>query len=140
MIFPIEPSTVTVLGYRPRDAADARWAGLHFGSPHVKLRSQSTLMLSCLGPKDAPYDLHLAVPWSHPDDGYDDEDCVYRVRPRASAGRKWLGRKVEAVAIEPDATRFPPWQIRVRFAGNPPLAQAGVTRRAETEGLGERSE
>ena len=110
---PIAPNTVTVLGSRWK--ADAPWAGLDFTK--ARLRTQSTLMLYVCGPNEAPYDLHLDVPWCHPDDqpeGWDDE-MVYRVRPIAEPGQKWRRRMVESVAIEPAPDNDPPWEIIVRF-------------------------
>jgi hypothetical protein len=113
--YPVAPDTVTVLGCRWK-ATEPAWQGLDFTK--ARLRTQSTLMLFVVGPNDAPYDLHLDVPFCHPNDqpeGWDDE-TVYRVRPIAAPGRKWRGKMVEAVAIEPAPGMDPPWQIVVRFA------------------------
>lgn len=114
--YPVAPETVTILGYAPRTARDARWAGLRWNGTE-ELRTQSTLMLWVYGP-DAPSDLHLNVSWRHPDDDLTDEDadCKYRVRPRMQPGKRWKGRKVKAVSIERDATLTPPWVICVEYA------------------------
>ena len=115
--YPISPDTVEVLG--SRWAADTpAWKGLGFSHPAAEVRMQSTLMLALCG-STAPYDLHLDVPFEHPDDGPipDPPDMYYRVRPRAEAGGRWRGRKVIAVAIHPDAARDPPWHIAVTYAG-----------------------
>lgn len=110
--FPIAPDTVTVLGYRVREH-EPRWQGLDFS--RATLRQTSTIMVYFLG-DDAPYDLHLNVPFCYPGEPparY--EGCKYRVRPQAEAGRKWRGRKVVDVAIEPDPDKSPPWEIIVTF-------------------------
>jgi hypothetical protein len=117
IVFPVAPDTVSVLGSR-WEADEPAWAGLDFAK--AKLRTQNTLMLSICG-ADAPYDLHLDVPFWHPGDGEPDPDIEdwawYRVRPLPEPGRKWRGRKVVDVTIEPAPERSPPWQIRVTFAG-----------------------
>ena len=117
VIYPVAPETTTVLGSRWR-TTDVAWRGLAFSHEAVELRTQSTLMLYVAG-RDAPYDLHLNVPFEHPDDGPipDPPEMMYRVRPRAEVGKRWMGRRVTAVAIEPDAGRDPPWRIVVTFAG-----------------------
>lgn len=118
VIYPVAPETVEVLGSRWKSTTPA-WKGLAFSHPEAVIMTQSTLFLALVGPKEAPFDLHLNVPFNHPDDGPvpDPTDMFYRVRPRAEAGRKWNGRKVEAVAIEPDADRDPPWRIVITYAG-----------------------
>lgn len=113
--YPVAPETVTVLGSRWK-ASDPAWRGLDFTKAEV--RTQSTIMVAFFG-EDAPHDLHLRVPFCHPNDQPDgwENGLFYRVRPRAEAGRKWHGRKVTDVAIEPDPAADPPWQIVVHFAG-----------------------
>lgn len=112
--FPIAPDTVTVLGSRWK-VTDVAWRGLDF--TRARLRTQSTLMLSICG-RDAPYDLHLDVPFCHPDDQPDGwaDDLVYRVRPIAEPGRRWRRRIVKSVVIEPAPDKSPPWEIVVEFA------------------------
>ena len=115
--FPVAPDTVTVLGSR-WPANSRAWAGLAFSHPLCVVRTTSTLMEWVCGGKDVPNDLHLNVPFEHPDDGPvpDVPDMFYRVRPRAEPGKKWRGRKVMSVAIERDTGRDPPWHIIVEFA------------------------
>lgn len=79
----------TVLGNKVANRSPA-WAGLMFGHSAVKPRTQSTLMRSLVG-ADAPQDLHLDVPWVHPEDAvqgksWDDDPVVYRVRPIYNIG------------------------------------------------------
>lgn len=120
--YPVAPETVTVLGCRPRSAQEPRWAGLRWNGEE-KVLTQSTLMRFVCG-ADAPYDLHLNVPWCHPEDYVTDEDidgCKYRVRPRMEPGKRWKRRMVKAVSIERDETLTPPWVICVEYArGNAP--------------------
>lgn len=114
--FAVAPDTVTVLGRRWK-ATDAAWRGLDFAN--AQLRTQSTLMLYVCGPDAAPYDLHLNVPYSHPDD--DPclwEGAMYRVRPIAEPGKRWRRRMVDDVAIEPSPGKEPPWEIVVTFASS----------------------
>src|SRR3954462_4776661 len=96
---PVAPDTVTVLGSYWTERTRA-WAGLDF--KRAELLTQSTLMRYVCG-AEAPYDLHLNVPFMHPDDqasGHD-EWLQYRVRPRAEPGKRWQGRLVKSVAIVP---------------------------------------
>jgi len=118
-LFPVDPTTCTVLGYRVTPDSPA-WTGLRWnGKEEVRDRAS---VLEYLFGKEAPFDLHLRVQWEHPDDYVEGEepDCWYRVRPIARPGRKWNGRKVKSVAIERDETRSPPWVIRIEFAGRAP--------------------
>lgn len=118
---PVSPETVTVLGYRVR-AHEPRWQGLDFAA--ATLRTQSTLMLAVCG-KDAPYDLHLNVPFAYPGEPPERYEGVrYRVRPQAEPGKKWRGRKVADVAIKPAPGKDPPWEIVVTYAGHR-LAEGG---------------
>jgi hypothetical protein len=98
---PVSPETVTVLGHKVKRATDPLWAGLFL--EHAMPATQSSLMLMICG-KDAPVDIHLRVPWCHPEDreGTKDDwtDCIYRVRPRMQPGKKWKGQKVKSVAFE----------------------------------------
>jgi hypothetical protein len=95
---PVTPETVEILGSRAKGESDPLWAGLFLD--RAEPATQSTLMLAICG-KDAPLDIHLRVPWCHPSDrnGTDDDwnDCIYRVRPRMSEGKRWRGRKVARV-------------------------------------------
>lgn len=96
---PVAPETITVLGYRVK-ADDPRWLGLNLAK--AEPRMQASLMLAIAG-DEAPEDIHLSVPWCHPDDranGMDDDACRYRVRPRMKSGKRWKGRKVVSVAFE----------------------------------------
>lgn len=115
-VYPVSHETCTVLGRRAKSAEDPIWAGLMFNGKEI-VRTQSTIMRWACG-DDAPYDLHLDVPWDHPADqaaGIKSE-CIYRVRPKMEAGRRWQGRTVRSVALERDETKSPPWVIRVEFA------------------------
>lgn len=117
-ILPVAPETVTVLGYRVKPA-DPMWTGLDLD--RAELRTQSTLMAVMVGPKAAPYDLHLNVPWIHPDDvangmAWEDDECWYRVRPRMEPGQKWHRKMVANVAIRRDDSHAPPWVIEVTYA------------------------
>jgi hypothetical protein len=103
MRLPVEPATCTVLGYKPKGADDPLWAGLELS--RAELREWA--------------DYHLAVPWEHPEDqeafGDDPSDwAIYRVRPRMEPGKKWKGKKVNAVAFVRDADA---WWIDVEFVG-----------------------
>lgn len=95
----VSPETVTVLGYRCKPD-DVRWTGLDFAK--ADLRTQSSLFLMLCGKDDAPPDLHLSVPWWHPDDGEhpDPPEMYWRVRPRMEPGKRWKGKKVKTVAFE----------------------------------------
>jgi len=80
----LSPMNCTVLGSRWPAWA---WSGLKFDHPRAEIRTQSSIMVLVTG-SDAPYDLHVSVPFVHPDDEAagitaDDEDEVglYRVRP-----------------------------------------------------------
>lgn len=83
---PVTAANSTVLGSCWPKSSPA-WRGLYFDRAIV--RTQSTLLRCVVGP-DAPHDLHLDVPWKHPDDE-GEPDCVYRVRPRWEIGeRLWV--------------------------------------------------
>jgi hypothetical protein len=111
--YPVTPETVTVLGYRVR-ATKPMWTGLDFS--RAELRSHASIMLLMCG-EDAPLDLHLSVPWKHPDDPPDeDDDCWYRVRPRAEVGKRWRGRLVKSVVIVAAPALDPPWAIEIGYA------------------------
>lgn len=79
----------TVLG--DRWGAKSPWVGLDFTV--AKPRTQSSLML-CIAGGDAPRDIHLDVPFLHPEDaarGMEWDGTVYRVRPQWEAGdRLWV--------------------------------------------------
>ncbi len=77
---PITAETSTVLGYR----AKPYWPNLHFD--HAQVRRQS-LVGALAG---LPSDVHLAVPWRHPDDAWMPlEDCGrYSVRCRWGTGQE----------------------------------------------------
>lgn len=93
---PVSPATCTVLGYRIGKRNAVLWTGLYLD--RAKSRTQSTLMLMICGP-DAPYDLHLRVPWKHPtDDG--EPDCWYRVRSKWNRGDLYKGKKVAGVKFK----------------------------------------
>lgn len=97
---PVSPETVTVLGSRVK-ATDAAWLGLDLAN--AEPRTQNTLSLFVFGPDGAGLDLHLDVPWCHPDDQTGspaDFDCRYRVRPRMEPGKRWKGKMVKSVAFE----------------------------------------
>ena len=97
----VEPKSVKILGNKPKGVDDPLWAGLDLA--RAEPRTQSTLMLAICGQDEAPEDIHLAVPWCHPEDqtgSADDFDCIYRVRPRMEAGKMWKRRTVESVAFE----------------------------------------
>src|SRR5690348_15194193 len=101
---PVSPETVTVLGSRVK-VTDAAWLSLDL--PRAQVRDKATIMVYICGYDEAPYDLHLCTPWIHPSDRYDgwegsEDECFYRVRPRARAGGRWQGRRVKAVRIERD--------------------------------------
>jgi hypothetical protein len=97
----VSPETVTVLGYKVK-AGRPIWEGLFMD--RAEPATQSTLMLAVCGPHEAPLDIHLRVPWCHPEDrdGTDNDwnDCIYRVRPRMEVGKKWKGKMVKSVAFE----------------------------------------
>lgn len=104
---PVSPETCSVLGIRVRADSPA-WLGLDF--------SRATTATKLFSARPCP---HLCVPFCHPEDqpeGWDD-DMIYRVYPLMEAGRKWKGRKVISVAIEPAPDRDPPWVIVVEYAG-----------------------
>jgi hypothetical protein len=112
--FPVSPDTCKVLGYRVKSDSPA-WLGLDFSRAIV--RTKSTLMMMVCGSANAPYDLHLDVPFCHPDDQPDgwEDDMVYRVRLIAEPGKRWRGRLVKTVAIEAAPQLSPPWEIVVEF-------------------------
>lgn len=97
----VTPETVTVLGNRVK-ATDPMWVGLNLS--RAEPATQSCLFLMICGPDDAPIDIHLRVPWCHPEDqdGTDEDwnDCVYRVRPKMEVGKRWKGRVVKSLAFE----------------------------------------
>ncbi len=117
---PVDHETVTVNGSKWR--ATAPWSGLCFDLAEPAV--QSTLMLAICGSQEAPIDIHLNVPWCHPDDQdgtpEDWTDCVYRVRPRMEIGKKWKGENVNFVAFER-------WQGKwfVAYGVNQQLKQEG---------------
>jgi hypothetical protein len=89
-----------VLGNKVK-ATDPMWAGLDLN--RADLLCQSSLAIACFGPDGAPPDMHLSVPWCHPEDqtgSPDDFDCWYRVRPRMEVGKKWKGKRVAGVCFE----------------------------------------
>lgn len=94
--FPVSPDTITVLGYRVKES-DPAWTGLDLAN--AEPRVQSTMWLAIAGADEAPPDIHLNVPWKHPDDK-DYDGCMYRVRPRMESGKKWKGRKVVSASFE----------------------------------------
>lgn len=104
---PVSPETCDVLGSRVKADSPA-WLGLDF----TRATAAATLFSAWPCP-------HLRVPFCHPEDqpeGWDD-DMIYRVYPLMEAGRKWKGRRVVSVAIEPAPDRDPPWAIVVEYAG-----------------------
>lgn len=95
----VSPETVTVLGYNVK-ANDPMWIGLDLS--RAEPRQQNSLLLAIAGPHDGT-DIHLNVPFVHPDDaaaGMKDEGCRYRVRPKMRVGKKWHGKTVSSVAFE----------------------------------------
>lgn len=94
---PVSPKTVTVLGYRVKKD-DPMWSGLDL--INAEPRMQSTLMLAVAGTADAPQDIHLNVPWKHPDDADYSDECRYRVRPRMEIGKRWKKKRVTNVSFE----------------------------------------
>jgi len=110
--YPVSPETVTVLGYRVK-ANSPMWQGLDFSKATVL--EKASILVYIWGADSAPSDLHLSVPFCHPDDqpeGWSD-GMKYRVRPRAEAGGRWLKRKVKEVRIIPDPNNDPPWAIEI---------------------------
>ena len=105
--YKVTAKTVTVNGNRVRASSPA-WLGLDISKADP--RQQSTMMLFAVG-ADAPVDVHLRVPFTHPDDTID-TGIFYRVRPKMEVGEKWQGKIVESVAFE----RWDgEWYIAVRF-------------------------
>lgn len=97
---PLTADAVTVLGYKWKETNPA-WKGLDFAN--AEPRVQASGLLAVCGADDAPRDVHLSVPFCHPDDqtgSPDDFDCRYRVRPRMEAGKKWKRKMVYWVAFE----------------------------------------
>lgn len=97
---PVEPSTVEVLGNKVKEDSPM-WRGLDLAN--AEPRVQSTLFLFLIGEGEAPLDIHLNVPWCHPEDqsgSPEDFDCRYRVRPRMQPRKKWKGKLVKSVAFE----------------------------------------
>ena len=138
--FPVSPGTMKVLGYKVK-ADSPMWAGLNLA--RADLIVQSTLMMRVCGHDAAPFDLHLNVPWCHPEDQTGDpsdwDDCKYRIRPKMEVGKKWKGRIVDAVFFELWAGE---WRLAVLFKskaarGVPKtnrkqnVSNAGPTRNAE---------
>lgn len=88
---PVSADNCTINGYRAK-ATSAAWIGLDLA--RAEILRQSTLMLCVFG-KDAPYDLHLNVPWMHPEDREKHADnpdswCYYRVRPKRKRGARFF--------------------------------------------------
>jgi hypothetical protein len=111
MLLPVDAMTCEVLGSHYAQSSPV-WTGMDLARAEV--RSQSTIMLALVG-KEAHYDLHLDVPWCHPDDqtgSPDDFDCVYRVRPKMEPGKKWKGKMVEAVSF---VRKGDAWWLDVKF-------------------------
>lgn len=78
----VHHSNSTVLGY----PAKSYWP--HLLWEHARPRDKSSLMTIIAGPDEAPSDVHLSVPFRHPDDHPDrgweidpDDLAWYRVRP-----------------------------------------------------------
>lgn len=91
----VGPKTITVNGSRVT-ARHPAWLGLDMSK--AEPRQQSTMMLFAVG-AHAPIDVHLSVPFQHPDDKID-TGIFYRVRPKMEVGEKWQGKTVESVAFE----------------------------------------
>ena len=91
----VSPKTITVNGSRVT-AKHPAWLGLDM--INAEPRQQSSLMLFAVG-SDTPIDVHLRVPFQHPDDTVD-SGCFYRVRPKMEVGEKWQGKIVQSVAFE----------------------------------------
>lgn len=110
--FPVTPETITVLGNRVKDDSPM-WKGLNL--ERADLIVQSTIMMLVCG-HEAPFDMHLSVPFCHPDDqtGTADDwnDCYYRVRPRMKPRKRWKSRMVEQVFFERLAGE---WNLAVAF-------------------------
>lgn len=102
----VAPSNCTVNGSRVRASSPA-WKGLLFDHPRTIVRTRSTMMQAVAGP-DAPYDLHLDVPFLHPEDAaagrkWEDDECFYRVRPIVQRGdRLWVR---ESAWYDPEVCR-----------------------------------
>jgi hypothetical protein len=94
------------------------WTGLNLA--RADLLIQATMMMCVCGHDVAPFDLHLSVPWCHPEDqtGTDDDwnDCYYRVRPKMEAGKRWKGRMIESVYFERVDGK---WRLAVKFQDKP---------------------
>ena len=88
LLLPVDATTCTVNGYRYRQTEPA-WTGLALS--RAELRDQASIMVWIAG-ADAPYDLHLSVPWQHPDDGpwTPQTGCWYRVRPKREKGAAFV--------------------------------------------------
>lgn len=113
-VLPVSPEAVTVLGYRVKET-DPWWRGLDFAKAEVLNRAN--VMVALVGWDNAPPGLHLNVPYAHPAEPVEYYEGVrYRVRPRMVPGKKWRGRMVRSVAIEPAPDKSPPWQIVVEYA------------------------
>ena len=113
-IVPVTPQSCEVLGYRVR-ATDAMWRGLDFS--RAKIRTKSTIGAFLFG-KEAPTDLHLDVPFLHPEDAvfgakWADDQQWYRVRSRAEVGKKWRGKTVVKIEICRDDSLDPPWAFSI---------------------------
>lgn len=91
---PVSAANCTVNGIRYKNNSPI-WIGLDF--VRAELRTQSTVMLYAVGQDKAPYDLHLSVPWMHPEVrptlGADPDTWVrYRVKPRREKGARFYQR------------------------------------------------
>lgn len=108
--YPVAPDTVTVNGSRYRGDR-AGWQGLYLDSAEL-----------LTGSLWSARDLHLEVPWMHPDDAAkmagaapgDGWWAYYRVRPIAEPGKTWRRRKVAAVAFEREAG-YGRWMVKVTY-------------------------
>lgn len=98
---PVEPKNVEVLGYRVRES-DPMWAGLDLSRAVLRLWHG--------------YPPHLGVPWCHPADQTgdpEDFDCIYRVYPRPTVGKRWKRKKVvKSVALVNEGGK---WWIDIEY-------------------------
>lgn len=77
------PGNSTVLGYPSK----SYWDGLQFD--HAIVRGKSSMMVALVGTDAAPDDVHLSVPYRHPDDPKVwkiEQLARYRVRPKWEVG------------------------------------------------------
>lgn len=101
-VFQVAPGTVLVHGYEI-SGDNQGWKSLRFAHKRTRVVD------------DPIRGLHLKVPFKYLGTiRYPIR--FWRVSPRAKVGEIWLGRRVEAVSIEANPDRSPPWQIRVVFA------------------------